>query len=101
MMISKRQSELSALEVCLRSLDYLPSVPVDDYIIQPYRGGTNHLIQSRSLTLNQKPESYLKLITQTLKLKKAPIIKVTQIPGNFIFIKNMFTRQPDAQVLID
>lgn len=39
-MQNKKQGELSAAEVCLRSLGFLPKVEsVDDYTIQPYRGG--------------------------------------------------------------
>lgn len=34
-----KQAVLSAAEVCLRSLGYLPQVPLEEYVIQPYRGG--------------------------------------------------------------
>jgi len=42
-MMSKKQAEQSAAEVCLRSLGDFPDVPKDKYTIQVYRGGQVHL----------------------------------------------------------
>jgi len=84
-MLSKKQSELSAAEVCLRSLGYLPNVTVEDYTIQPYRGGTNSIIELGFMLHHQRPDSYLKLIARSFNFKRPPNTKVKQITGIFNF----------------
>lgn len=55
-MSNKRQAEISAAEVCLRSLGYLPSVSPEMHAVQPYRGG-------KVIHFNLKPKSAVALIS--------------------------------------
>ena len=77
-MSNKKQAEISAAEVCLRSLGYLPSVSLDKYVIQPYRGG-------RIIHSNLKPKSVSALLNdlqQVFCLSKV-IFRAKKVQGRF------------------
>jgi len=73
MMLSKKQAEQSAAEMCLRSLGDFPAVPQDQYTIQPYRGGRVNLMtknQSRgSNTLKKYIPPLLQFVTNNIGLR--------------------------------
>lgn len=81
LMATVKQAELSAAEVCLRSLGHLPKVSCEeDFCIQPYKGGYSGVMPRN---LSMKVKSFFNGISRELGVL-SPKYKVKQSDDKFI-----------------
>ena len=69
-MLTRKQVEQSASEICLRSLGYLPAAVLDDnYTIQPYKGGHSNALSGKKGTQNKAISALLQVVNSQIGLQ--------------------------------
>ena len=86
MMVSEAQAELSAAEVCLRSLGYLESLSNENLTIQPYRGGSHGKFNKFAsgkpyIHTSQLASDVLKTFVYSQKFLDSPVYYVKRQPN--------------------